>query len=133
MGAGTRANTVKLGVTPSESTFGSMQKRIKWRGGQVTRIEALTDAVFGFAITLLFVSFDIPHSFDAMLAPASRLCCIRRRASRSSRWCGTTTTSFSRRFDMDDGWTIFLNSVLLFVVLFYVYPLKFTFAPCSAS
>ena len=31
------------------------------------------------------------------------------------------------RFDMDDGWTIFLNSLLLFVVLFYVYPLKFTF------
>jgi hypothetical protein len=31
------------------------------------------------------------------------------------------------RFDMDDGWTILLNSVLLFVVLFYVYPLKFVF------
>jgi hypothetical protein len=32
------------------------------------------------------------------------------------------------RFDMDDGWTIVLNSLLLFVVLFYVYPLKFIFA-----
>ena len=28
---------------------------------------------------------------------------------------------------MQDGYTIFLNSVLLFVVLLYVYPLKFMF------
>jgi uncharacterized membrane protein len=31
------------------------------------------------------------------------------------------------RFDLVDGYTVFLNSVLLFVVLFYVYPLKFVF------
>ena len=29
------------------------------------------------------------------------------------------------RFDLEDLWTIVLNSVLLFLVLFYVYPLKF--------
>ena len=45
-----------------------MSHQFKWRGGQVTRVEALTDAVFGFAITLLFVAFDVPKSFDAMLA-----------------------------------------------------------------
>lgn len=28
---------------------------------------------------------------------------------------------------MQDGWTILLNLILLFVVLFYVYPLKFVF------
>src|SRR5207245_11133547 len=32
---------------------------------------------------------------------------------------------FFRRYGLDDQLTIFLNSVLLFVVLFYVYPLKF--------
>jgi hypothetical protein len=32
---------------------------------------------------------------------------------------------FFRRTGLQDPWTAFLNSVLLFVVLFYVYPLKF--------
>ena len=45
----------------------SDMSEFKWRGGQVTRIEALTDAVFGFAITFLFVSFDVPNDFDALV------------------------------------------------------------------
>jgi hypothetical protein len=35
---------------------------------------------------------------------------------------------FSRRFGLEDPYTVFLNVVLLFLVLFYVYPLKFVFA-----
>lgn len=32
---------------------------------------------------------------------------------------------FFRRYGFQDAWTAFLNAVLLFVVLFYVYPLKY--------
>jgi len=32
---------------------------------------------------------------------------------------------FFRRYDLQDAWTAFLNAVLLFVVLFYIYPLKY--------
>src|SRR5262249_43170809 len=32
---------------------------------------------------------------------------------------------FFRRFGEQDGWTVTLNAALLFVVLFYVYPLKY--------
>jgi uncharacterized membrane protein len=32
---------------------------------------------------------------------------------------------FFRRYGLQDAWVAFLNSVLLFVVLFYVYPLKY--------
>ena len=104
-----------------------MSHQFKWRGGQVTRIEALTDAVFGFAITLLFVSFDIPGSYDALLGQLAGF------SSFAACFALITLVWYYHyklfsRFDMDDGWTIFLNSVLLFVVLFYVYPLKFTFA-----
>jgi hypothetical protein len=35
---------------------------------------------------------------------------------------------FSRRYGLQDPYTIFLNLVLLFLVLFYVYPLKFVFS-----
>jgi len=34
---------------------------------------------------------------------------------------------FFRRYGLQDGYTVLLNSVLLFVVMFYVYPLKFMF------
>ncbi|HEX7050855.1 MAG TPA: TMEM175 family protein, partial [Longimicrobiales bacterium] len=100
---------------------------VRWRGGQVTRIEALTDAVFGFAITLLVVSLEVPETFDDLML--------------TMRGFVAFACSFAllilvwiyhyrlfSRFDLEDGYTIFLNSVLLFVVLFYVYPLKFVFS-----
>jgi hypothetical protein len=34
---------------------------------------------------------------------------------------------FSRRYGLEDPYTLLLNLVLLFLVLFYVYPLKFVF------
>lgn len=34
---------------------------------------------------------------------------------------------FFRRYGLQDAWTVFVNSMLLFVTLFYVYPLKFMF------
>jgi hypothetical protein len=35
--------------------------------------------------------------------------------------------TFFRRYGLQDPYTVFLNGVLLFVVMFYVYPLKFMF------
>jgi uncharacterized membrane protein len=99
---------------------------VKWRGGQVTRIEALTDAVFGFAITFLFVSFDVPRDFDALV--------VQLRGFIPFAACFALLIlvwiyhyRLFGRFDLDDGFTIFLNSLLLFVVLFYIFPLKFVF------
>ena len=95
-----------------------------WRGGDVSRLEALTDAVFAIAITLLIVAHDVPRDYEHF---------------RSVMWgfCGFGVTFFAliaiwyntfkfhRRFGMEDGYTIFLSTVLIFVVLFYIYPLKF--------
>jgi uncharacterized membrane protein len=99
---------------------------VKWRGGQVTRIEALTDAVFGFAITFLFVSFDVPADFDALM--------VQLRGFIPFAACFALLIivwmyhyRLFGRFDLDDTLTMILNSILLFVVLFYIYPLKFVF------
>src|SRR5438046_7432476 len=96
------------------------------RGREVTRLESFSDAVFGFALTLLVVSLDVPKSFDDLVAtmrgfPAFALCFL----LLALIWNGHY--KFCRRYGLDDGTTRFLTCVMLFLVLFYVYPLKFLF------
>src|SRR5438270_2435234 len=40
----------------------------RWRGGEIARIEGLSDAVFAFAVTLLVVSLEVPKTFNELLA-----------------------------------------------------------------
>jgi len=89
-------------------------------------LESFSDAVFGFALTLLVVSLDAPKSFDDLVTtmrgfPAFAVCFL----LLALIWNGHY--KFSRRYGLDDGTTRFLTCVMLFLVLFYVYPLKFLF------
>jgi uncharacterized membrane protein len=102
------------------------EREFRWRGHEITRIEGLSDAVFAFAVTLLVVSLEVPKTFDEL--------------SEMMRGFGAFGISFVmliqlwyaqylyfRRYGLQDARTIALNIVLLFLVLFYVYPLKFLF------
>jgi uncharacterized membrane protein len=98
----------------------------RMRGRDVTRLESFSDAVFGFAVTLLVVSLEVPKSFADLIAamkdfPAFAVCF----AMLAMLW--NSHYRFSRRYGLDDGTTRFLTCVLLFIVLLYVYPLKFLF------
>ncbi|HLX67048.1 MAG TPA: TMEM175 family protein [Puia sp.] len=97
------------------------------RGHEVQRIETFSDAVFAFAVTLLIVSLEVPKSFDELL--------ISMRGFFAFAICFTLLMMiwheqhvFFRRYALDDTWTVVLNSMLIFIVLFYVYPLKFLFS-----
>ncbi len=102
------------------------EKHFRWRAGEITRLEAFCDVVFGFAITLLVVSLEVPHSFvelmNVMRGFLPFAACF---AQFILIW--VTHYRFSRRYGLEDPYTVFLNVVLLFLVLFYVYPLKFLF------
>src|SRR5260370_25957449 len=42
-------------------------KKFRWRSHEVSRTEGLSDAVFGFAITLLVVSLEVPNTFAELM------------------------------------------------------------------
>jgi uncharacterized membrane protein len=96
------------------------------RGLEMSRIDGFSDVVFGFALTLLVVSLEVPKTYSQLHA--------------SLRGFFPFAVSFLflmlvwmahykyfRRFGTHDLGTIAINAALLFVVLFYVYPLKFLF------
>jgi hypothetical protein len=83
------------------------EEHFRWRGNEVSRVEGFTDAVFAFAVTLLVVALEVPHTFEGLMDvvrgfPAFILC------------YGIEST-FSRLMTM----------AIIVLVLFYVYPLKF--------
>ncbi|MGZ8377751.1 MAG: TMEM175 family protein [Gemmatirosa sp.] len=98
----------------------------RWRGDGVSRIEGLSDAVFGFAVTLLVISLEAPRTFTDLLTMTLGLPAFAATFSLLVLvWFAQYR--FFRRYGMEDRHTIVLNVVLLFVVLFYIYPLKFLF------
>ena len=42
--------------------------KFRQRSHEVSRIEAFSDVVFGFSLTLLVVSLEVPHTFNDLLA-----------------------------------------------------------------
>lgn len=115
-----REQLIKQGVGKST--------HFRMRGEDVSRLEGFSDAVFGFAITLVIVSLTPPQTAQDLYTVVSLKNLI------TFAICFTLLTSiwyahylYFRRFGLNDLTTVVLNLTLLFVVLFYVYPLKFIF------
>lgn len=95
-------------------------------GHDATRLEAFSDAVFGFAITLLVVSLEVPDDVDALMRVISGLPVFAVTfAILLMIW--QEHHGLFKRFPCADGATIWLNGALLFVVVSYIYPLKVLF------
>ncbi len=100
------------------------EARARHRGSEGTRLCALSDGAFAVAIGLLVVTLDPPTTWESFVrtlksAPAIGACFA------LVMWLWAEHRRFFRRTGLDDVYTVVVNTVLLFVVLFYVYPLKY--------
>jgi len=98
----------------------------RWRSHEITRIEGFSDAVLAFAVTLLVVSLEVPETFHELRESMQGFIAFALGFALLF-WVWYNQYIFFRRYAMNDGWTLTLNGALLFVVLFFVYPLKFLF------
>lgn len=109
-----------------DKTRDRQEHAFRLRGHEISRIEAFSDVVFGFSLTLLVVSLEVPHTYSELIADMRGFVpfavCF---ALLAQVWW--LHHNFFRRYGLDDAATATLNFVLLFVVLFYTYPLKFVF------
>src|SRR5580700_5330499 len=84
------------------------EKYFRWRAGEISRLEAFCDVVFGFAITLLVVSLEVPHTYADLMADMRGFLpfavCF---AQLAMIW--RTHYRFSRRYGLEDPNTVFLN------------------------
>ncbi|MEO0732758.1 MAG: TMEM175 family protein [Bacteroidota bacterium] len=89
-----------------------------------SRLEAISDAIFAFAATLVVVSLDIPDNFADLRENLTGFFsfAVSFFAIMGIWW---THHNFFRRSDYVDLVVVGLNMAMVFVVLFYVYPLKF--------
>lgn len=104
----------------------------KWRGTGVSRLEGLADAVFAFTVTLLVVALEVPRDFEGLVlvmegfpAFAATFAILM--------WFWNVHYTFFRRYGLEDWTTRVLNIVILLLVVFMAYPLKFLLSSAFAA
>ena len=104
----------------------------RWRGEAVTRIENLSDIVFALAFGMLISAASPPQTMSDLsgflfsIIPVTAAFAVL-----IGIWNHHFT--FFRRYGVADKHIIFLNSILLFVVLYLAYPLRFAFDSLFAA
>ena len=113
--------------------FPSMaDNKFRERGKEILRIEALSDAVFAFSVSLLVAALEVPQTFDELRSIAKgAIPFFATVAMLFMFWYRQYL--FFRRYGLNDFTTILLNLVYLAVIVFYIYPLKFLFSLLISS
>lgn len=101
-----------------------LDPKFQYRGLNQTRIETFSDAVFAVAFCLVVLSTDVPQTFDQLRASIndiipSFICIVLIVIIWYQHYV------FFLRYGLQDTRTVTINTLLLFLVLIYIYPLKF--------
>ena len=102
------------------------------RSIEIVRIEALSDAVFAFSVSLLVASLEVPQTFEELkIIVQGALPFFATVAIIFLFWY--QQYMYFRRYGLNDLPTILLNLCYLAIILFYIYPLKFLFSVLLTS
>lgn len=101
-----------------------LDPRFRYRGLNQTRVETFSDAVFAFAFTLVVLSSSVPETFTELKSSLREIipfmiCIILIVVIWYQHYI------FFLRYGLQNTKTIVYNTFLLFLLLIYVYPLKF--------
>ena len=107
-------------------------RHFRWRGNEVSRVEGFTDAVFAFAVTLLVVALEVPHTFEGLMDvvrgfPAFVICFTLLMTFWNAHY------SYHRRYGLEGAFSRVMTMAIIVLVLFFVYPLKFLFTMVTVS
>lgn len=94
------------------------------RDSNISRVESFSDAMLAFAATLLVVSLDTPGSYDELVTSLYGFFPFAVSfAALFLIWL--VHRSLFRRYPLHDTASVLINGALLFVVLFFVHPVRF--------
>jgi uncharacterized membrane protein len=114
-------------MTRTNEVHNRKEDKFRHRGKELFRIEALSDAVFAFSVSLLVASLEVPQTFaELKIITRGAIPFFLTVSLVFLFWYQQYT--FFRRYGLNDLKTILLNLAYLAVVIFYVYPLKFLFS-----
>lgn len=101
-----------------------MENQFKIRSDSPSRLENFSDAVFAFSITLLMISLEVPQTFTQILELTDELIAFAITIiPLFIIW--QQHRQFFRRYGLDDSVVLKWNTILLFIVLIFIFPLKF--------
>jgi uncharacterized membrane protein len=95
-----------------------------YRGENASRLDSLTDGVFGIAITLLIFNLANPNSFQDLLTFTKTLPAFLISISFLFIFWNEHLR-FSEIYTINDSLISLLNTLFIGLVIFYVYPLRF--------
>jgi uncharacterized membrane protein len=96
------------------------------RAAEMFRIEALSDAVFAFSVSLLIMSLEVPGTFEELKHTLRQFFPFMATVSLVF-FFWYQQNNYFRQYGLHDTRVILLNLGLLILILFYVFPLKFLF------
>lgn len=108
----------------SHASWKNRDRRIHYRGEQASRMDNVTDAVFGIAITLLIFNLVNPNSFADLLVFTKTLPAFLISISFIFLFW-SEHVRFSEIYTLHDTLLTMLNIGFIALVIFYVYPLRF--------
>ncbi len=101
-------------------------QKLTVRATEMFRIEALSDAVLAFTVSLLIMSLEVPGTFEELQGTIRQFLPFLATVSLVF-FFWYQQNNYFRQYGLNDTRVIVLNLGLLILILFYVFPLKFLF------